>query len=126
MLVGTGTRKIDLPHEAGEWIEVRDLTRKQIAEARRLKLKSLKSMLEDLGDIREQIKEYAGPPPEPNAALTLDAYDIDYVLAEGIVAWSYGEKFSAEAVDRLDQKTAEYVARDLLGIEEEEQGKDAG
>ena len=112
MLISKATRKIDLPHEEGEWIEVRDLTRKEINEARRLKTAST---IKDFKDIMEM---FAGREIDPTVKQTTESFDIDYVLETAIVGWSYGE-FNQDDVARLDRKTAEYVARDLLGIEEE-------
>jgi len=112
MLISKATRKIDIPHEAGEWIEVRDLTRKEITEAKRRKTTAT---IKDFADIMEL---FAGRKVDPTVRETTESYDIDYVLEAAIVGWSYGE-FSLDDVARLDQKTAEYVARDLLGIEEE-------
>jgi len=116
MLIGTGTRKIDIPHEEGTWIEVKDLTRKVIAEAKRLKMVETMASMKDYGDIMEM---FTGMTTIKDVAITVESFDLDYVLENGIADWSYTEPCTIEAIAMLDQKTAEFVANDLLGIEEE-------
>lgn len=112
MLIGTGTRKIDLPHEEGQWIEVKDLTRKVIQESKRLK------MLELMEAFAGKLDAFMGKEIDPDAQITLESYDIDTVLEFAVVGWSYDTKFSPDLIAQLDQRTAEFTACDLLGIEE--------
>ena len=114
MLIGKATRKIDLPHEPGEWIEVRGLNRTQIGEAKRLKTLAV------LTDYAPYMAQFADREVDPTVKETVDSYDIDYILETAIVGWSYGE-FSKGETDQLDQKTAEYVACILLGLETEDE-----
>jgi len=116
MLIGTDTRKIDIPHEEGTWIEVRDLPRKVIEEAKRLKMVDTMKSMKDFGDIMQM---FTGMQTIKDVKVTVESYDLDYVLVSGIEDWSYPEPCDDEAIARLDQKTAEFVANDLLGIEEE-------
>lgn len=116
MLIGTSTRKIDLPHEKGQWIEVCDLPRKVIKESKRLNMvESMKSM-KDFSDIMQALM---GKTPDPNVKETVESYDLDHILEYAVKGWSYDAKVDKTSIALLDQKTAEYVANDLLGIEEE-------
>ncbi len=116
MLIGTKTRKIELPHEQGAWIEVKDLTWKQIAEAKRLNMLEMMKSMKDFGDIIEAVM---GKKPDPNVKETIESYDIGYVLKCSIKGWSYPDKFTEELIDQLDPKTVEFLANELLGIEVE-------
>ncbi len=116
MLIGTKTRKIELPHEPGAWIEVKDLTWKQIAEAKRLNMLEMMKSMKDFGDILEVVM---GKKPDPNVKETIESYDIGYVLKRAIKGWSYPEKFTEALIDQLDPKTVEFLANELLGIEVE-------
>ena len=116
MLIGTSTRKIDIPHEEGQWIEVRDLTRKEITESKRLKMVETMTSMKDFGDIMQM---FTGMTTIKDVPITVESYDLDYVLEKAITGWSYDEEAGPESISRLDQKTSELVACDLLGIEDE-------
>lgn len=115
-MIGTKTRKIKLPHEPGAWIEVKDLTWKQIAEAKRLNMLDMMKSMKDFGDILEAVM---GKKPDPNVKETIESYDIDYVLKSAVKGWSYNEKFTPKLIDQLDPKTVNFLANELLGIEVE-------
>ena len=95
MLIRTVTRKIELPHEKGAWIEVRDLPRKVIKESKRLNMVESMESLKDFGDV---MKAFMGQTPDPNVKETVESYDLDYILEYAITGWSYDEKFSKEAI----------------------------
>lgn len=118
MLVGK-TRRIELPHEPGQYIEIRDLSFLEIEKSKTRKLKDLMGMFSGV-----EMPDFKAPEglddrePDPMAG-----HDIAYLLAKGIVGWSYEEKVSPEAVAKLDRETAELVVREILGIEEDEARK---
>ena len=113
MLIGTNTRKIDLPHEEGQWIEVQDLPRKVIEESKRLKMTAL------MDAFAGNMDAFMGQTIDRDVRVTVESYDIDYILEFAVKGWSYDDDFSVKAIAQLDQKTAEYVVNDLLGIEVE-------
>lgn len=119
MLVSKSTRRIELPHEPGQYIEVRDLSFLEIDKSKEKKLKYSMMLLSgiDMPDFKvpEDLKDRK---PDPMAS-----HDIPYLLEKGIVGWSYEEEVSSENIALLDSKTAELVIREILGIEEEEDRK---
>ena len=129
MLTNKVTRVIQLPHEPETTITVRMLSAKQLQAAREAKVEAaaaayLKSM-KLLSALDPQVlaagfearAKTAIAEPEP-AELTpidpLDAYDVDLLIAAGIVGWSYEDEVTPEAIDELDEKTRLYVARELI------------
>ncbi len=116
MLTKSITKRIELPAEPGEWIEVRPLSWRDLQGAREArqheairKAIDLGSALKDLSGIAQD--RQPNTPVEPKAE---DTYDVGYLLHRAIVDWSYGEPVTEEAVDSLDQKTVDVVLDELL------------
>lgn len=120
MLVSRNAREVPIPHEPGEWLKLRPLSWKQLDDARKARtreaVKSSVEMTREMGpelmaQIRSARTETAAEsaPADPS-----EAYDRATLLRLGIVGWSYEEPVSPEAIDDLDEETAEWAARELL------------
>lgn len=114
MLVGTNTRRVEIPHEPGEWLELRQLTWRQLKAAKAARqMEVLQSVRTLGGDLLRELQQMsqgaaAGDP--------LAEYDQATVLIAGIAAWSYAEAVSPEAIDQLDPATADWALRELVGL----------
>ena len=126
------TRKVEIPHEEGAWLELRQLNYRQLAEARRVKLDELFVVMKGTKDIAlpgeteemRELKKRAQTDPAAAAELErreakakedalLGGYDIGVLLRHGIVAWSYGETVTP---DELDERTAQWAAREIVAL----------
>lgn len=120
MLVSRNAREVPIPHEAGEWLKLRPLSWKQLDDARKARqreaVKSSVEMTREMGpELMAQIRSArTDAPAETAPGDPLDAYDRATLLRLGIVGWSYEEPVSAEAIDDLDEETAEWAARELI------------
>ena len=111
------TKQVDVPHESGEWFELRLLGWKQLDEAKRVRTKQSFANIKEMGgDIFKAIQSARS---DDGAAVAdpLAEYDLETVLLKGIVSWSYDEPVSPETIGNLDLTTAEWAARAILGIE---------
>ena len=115
-LVSGLIRRVEIPHEPGEWMELRRPSWRELEEASKVKtdevFQRLRSMGGDLlrelsGVNREQVMAEAQRDP-------LQLYDMATVLRAGIAAWSYEAEVTPEALDSLDVLTAEWAAREIL------------
>jgi hypothetical protein len=94
------TRKLDIPHEKGEWIEVRPLSAKR------------------LHAITIEAKRAA------NEAAQVDSIDTDaegfalssMLLREAVVSWSYDAPVDSETVDDLDIVTTTWLVGAINGV----------
>ena len=117
MLIGNVVTKLDLPHEPGEWVEVRKLNHKTLARAAQVRseagISSMKSLgaelLTALRQARDEIVEAAKTP-----VLNVDAYDRDLVLQGGVVRWSYAVPVTPESLGDLDEVTAKWLASEIV------------
>jgi hypothetical protein len=96
------TRKLDIPHEAGEWIEIRPLSAKR------------------LHTITLEAKRVA------REAASADEMDTDaegfalssVMLREAIVSWSYDAPVTQDTVDDLDIVTTTWLVGAINGVTE--------
>lgn len=117
MLIGSIVTKLDIPHEPGEWVEVRKLNHKTLAKAAALRseagISSMKSLgaelLTALRQAREEVKEALTAPE-----VSVDAYDRDLVLQAGVVRWSYLVEPTSETLGELDEVTAKWLHREIV------------
>lgn len=129
MLTSKVKTRLPLPHEDGEWVEIRKLSHQQIAFARDQREAKVREnavaqlqqvrFMNELGDLKPVIQEYiqskadseVATETEPAQVDPLELYDRETLLQCGIVAWSYDEKVSPESISDLDEETANFVAR---------------
>lgn len=119
MIVTGITKRVELPHEPGEWIEIRQLGHVALRKAREAKLDRLFSMAKAAGkDVLAAL-----PQSRPNSQTDqvgaednlLSSYDEDMLLRLSIVAWSYPESVTKENLDALDQVTVKVVLDAIIG-----------
>jgi len=108
------TEKLDIPHEPGEWIEVRPLLASEMDAARDARLKRLMGMWAG-GDIpktpeRDEEREET---PETRAS----GYNPETLLGYAVVGWSYDHDFTPgaqEHIELLDAGTRDWLHQELV------------
>ena len=118
------TKQVSIPHEDGEWMELRLLGWQELEESKRAKTRESFENIKALGgDIYKAIQE-ARTEDTSGSMDPLALHDMATLLRKGIVAWSYGGvPVNAENIGRLDEKTATWAARAILGIDDVESRK---
>lgn len=117
MLIGNVITKLEIPHEVGEWVEVRKLNHKTLAKAAALRseagIQSMKTLgaelLTALRQAREEVKEALAAPE-----VSVDTYDRDLVLQAGVVRWSYPVEPTPDTLGELDEVTARWLHREIV------------
>ena len=117
MLVGNVVEKLDIPHEPGEWVEVRKLNHKTLARAAALRseagIASMKSVGAELLAVIRQAKDDIQGALKAQA-VSADTYDRDIVLQGGVVRWSYAAQVTKESLDDLEEATAKWMAHEIV------------
>ncbi len=127
MLTSKVREKIELPHEPGQWIEIRQLSAQHFQEARETRaetnLRAGRRFFEML-----QMRKVAGlddvpvapveTPAETEPAPVIESdplldFDAFTLLKYGIVAWSYPEPVNVGNIADLDEETVDLIARRL-------------
>ena len=129
MILGLTTRKAPIPHEEGEWVEVRtELTPHVLARSREaFRHQALRTLVSLGQDVREAIDaDRAASPPETNGTRPdpLADVDLDTAVSHMVIAWSYRHPVtgkpippSVEMVQALDSETSAWLhglAREAL------------
>ncbi len=105
------TEQVAIPHERGEWMKFRALSWRNLQAAQEAQMARA---LREVAGLTPQAFELLQNQAERQGA-SVDQLDQTVVLRSGIAAWSYGEPVSPEAVDRLDQRTADWAFAEIVG-----------
>lgn len=117
MLITDVTKKVEIPHEPGEFMVFRKLSWRQLELAANVasdeSLKRVKKIGSDVLTAlrklwREQESEFARDPATK--------YDRGIVLEAGIVEWSYDAEVNKKNIDSLDEETADWAFREILSL----------
>lgn len=112
-LVTQITKRLDIPHEPGEWMEIKKLSWAQLENASNIASEASFTMLKKMGgDLLSAIRDM-DIQQEKNAEAK---YDKGAVLECGIVRWSYDAKVSKETIAQLDEETAAWAFDEILGM----------
>ena len=112
-LVTGVTKQVEIPHEPNEWMVLRKLSWKQLEAASDVKTAAQLEQMKRLGgDLISAMQKAAGDRQQAPG----DAYDRAVVLAGGIVQWSYEPAVSGETIYQLDEETAAWAFREILGL----------
>jgi len=123
MLVSKIIEKLDIPHEEGEWVEIRSLSFTAMEEASDNKQeRDLRQVKRMGGDVFEAIMrsskqaDSSGKGDESATAkvATVDSYDKETLLVKAIVAWSYDGKPTMDRIRDLDSRTAAWLSREVF------------
>lgn len=119
MLLKDTKQRLDIPHEDGQWIEIRRLAWRELEEARMAQQQRAMTMMRSMGaDVLESLRS-AETPAGARERRPDQLYDRGTVLHAGITAWSYDEPVTADNVDALDEATADWAFRQIVGQHEE-------
>jgi len=112
-LVTEVTKRIDIPHEDGEWLEVRRLSWRELETADNAASEASTERIKRMGgDIIKAVMSLRDKEREEQAT----GYDKLTVLRLGLIGWSYDVKLSPESIDLLDEETAEFAYREILAL----------
>ena len=104
------TEQVAIPHEPGEWMKFRALSWRDLQAAREAQMARA---LREVAGLSPQAFEFLENQTEQQGA-SVGQFDQTVMLRSGIAAWSYGEPVSPEAVDRLDERTAEWAYGEIV------------
>lgn len=114
-VIGRIPERVELPHEPGNWIEVRGLGWAVLEEAQTLRMQTLSKAMKDL-DL-SGLEKMSTPEQRANAE-QLDAannsYDQKLVLMSGLVGWSYEAPLDEATILDLDEETATFAFEEIL------------
>lgn len=112
-LVSKLTRRVEIPHEPGQWMELRRLSWRQLEAASDLASDAALKRMSQMGsDMLAAIRSTSGQQAADPAA----AYDRAAILQAGIAAWSYDAEVTPENIDALDEETAAWAVREILAM----------
>ena len=111
-LVTNITKRLDVPHEQGEWVEIRKLSWRQLEAASDAQTEKAMAKVSGLGaELMASLPKAVAGDRDP-----VDSYDRGAALAAGIIAWSYDAPVSPDAIGDLDEETAGWLMREIISF----------
>lgn len=107
-LVGNTSKREFIPHEAGEWVEVRLLTGAEMDEAQDSQTKQVIAKLGDMIPSAIQNAQSNRQPDDSIQARKL-AYDSAILLHYAITAWSYDDPVRDNPGAQIDALTRDWL-----------------
>jgi hypothetical protein len=109
------TKRLDVPHEPGQWIQIRKLPGRKLREATDVQQRAAFGYVSVLGkDGMEAVKSVT---PEQIAAFQRSpssAFDRGVLLRAAVVAWSYSDKPTPDEIEDLDLETEAWLADEVV------------
>ncbi len=114
-------KRVEIPHEEGHWMELKLLGWRHLEVSKRVKQAEQFRNIREMGkDVFAAIQQSRGETDKNGPADPLAEHDLMTLLEKGVIAWSYDEPVSPETLGELDEQTAEWAARVILGVTETE------
>ena len=119
-------RREDIPHEPGQWMELRALTWPEMEKAKKIKQSATFADLGEIGpDTLKQLQSLTNNAVTETISDPLAQLDIHTILVAGIVHWSYDAAVTIENIERLDAETAKWAALEIAQAPNQEQRKNS-
>jgi hypothetical protein len=112
----------EVPGDPGQQVTIRKLAPRHLAAARKASQLSALANLKEMGGpvfIKEVQAMRDAAPTAVADATTADPlllFDAATVIECGVIAWSYPQVVGREAIEDLDDATAEWLAREILRL----------
>ena len=124
MLVSKIVEKLDVPHEDGQWIEIKNLSWKAMEEAvsnkqerdigqvKRMGGDVFEAIMRSSNKVEDEKIDDDGAEKKGRGA-AFESYDMETLLRKAIIAWSYEGKPTVDRIQDLDARTAKWIAREI-------------
>jgi hypothetical protein len=114
------TKRVDLVHEPGQWVDIR-MPSLAILDA--AKVIGLHRMLESVKGL--DLSQFERMQSKPQESDPGSGYDWQTLLGACVVAWSYGEPVTPENIRELDEATVKALLALLVPLDTEADRKNA-
>ena len=130
MLVSEIIEKVEIPHEEGQWVELRKLSFTALEEAGKVRQrKGVADVREMGGDVVEAIMRSSKKQTDGEEGQERDrveSYDWETLIGKAVVGWSYDKKPTPASIRDLDSRTARWLVTEICDrnpLEDEEAAK---
>lgn len=115
MLVTNQSKRVEIPHEKDEWMELKKLSWRQMEVAEDIQTDILLKRMKSMGaDMVKALRDAVGKGKEEQDPFK--RYDKSTVLDIGIVKWSYEAEITKENIEALDENTADWAFKEILSL----------
>jgi hypothetical protein len=117
MLTNLVKKRLDVPKEDGQWIEIRKLPWRKLREASETQQHAAFAFVKTLGkDGMAAVKEVTAEQIAAFKANPAASYDPGVLMRSAVTAWSYSDKPTPEQIDDLDPDTASWLVDEIVAL----------
>lgn len=112
-LVTDVAKRVEIPHEEGQWMEIKRLSWRQLEVAKDIMTDNTVARFKKMGGevlkafTNEKVRQEADPRTQ---------YDRGFVLEAGISRWSYDAEVAKATIEKLDEETAKWAFEEILNL----------
>ena len=107
-LIDKSPKRFDIPHELGEWVELRLLSGAEMDSAQESATAKMMARMTDILSAMKSVPQTESKPDDSITARRI-AYDPTILLGHAVLAWSYGAEVNSETVGQLDAVTRDWL-----------------
>lgn len=117
MLTRNQTETMDHPYEPGVRYEFKMLSWRDLEAARQAAIQASIKTISDIGsEVLDAMKDVSSDDASDDDDDSGLSFDRGELLRRGIVGWSYDDELNAEAIDDLDDPSAEWAEKEILKL----------
>lgn len=116
MLTRDITERKEIPHEPGQWMVFRLLSWRALEEARTTRLTGALRNLSGVADVMRELQTVRAEETRDVQADPAAEFDRATLLRKSVQEWSYDVPVTPDALDDLDEQTAAWAAREIVGL----------
>ena len=107
-LIDKSPKRSDIPHEPGEWVDLRLLSGAQMDKAQD---SATTKMMAKMSDVLPLMKSLPQSDSKPDDSINTRriSYDPTILLESALAAWSYAEDVSSDTIEQLDAITRDWL-----------------
>lgn len=110
------TKRFPIPHEAGEWIEARELGFVELEAVRKQKEYDALEKARTMGAAFISELEAVTKDDKPKEPKPAELYDRAKLIMASVTAWSYQAEPTPANIGQLDEVTAEWLFGELVAM----------
>lgn len=119
MIVGTSVEDLEIPHEPGNTIGIRQLSGLEMDEAEAINSSKSTKRFASLGsEVMQSIREGRDTTVAPVDIDPIDLYDHEYIIVQSIVRWDGNYyrnlEVSTDNKKKLDKPTKDWLVKEII------------
>ena len=107
-LIDKSPKRFDIPHELGEWVELRLLSGSEMDKAQESATAKMMARMTEILSVMKSVPQTDTKADDSITARRI-AYDPTILIEHALVSWSYSDEVSSDTIGQLDAVTRDWL-----------------